>query len=299
MTDASSFALGLLTAVFWSLGEFFSKRGVKEAELLTASLGMQITGALGVGLFSLVSAFAFPGIFHSFLPAASTPLTVPFWQSFLVGCVAITGVAFCYRSYKLAPLAIASPIVNSKGMFAALVAWVFLSEQAGIPVALGALGCGLGAAFMGMENGGAAGKFFVPGVGSAAVAAVLYGFAMTFSKVPAAAAGAGFTVVSIRVGAFCLMFLLVLFSLGWKGLLPPRRVWGSFLLMGLFDAAGHIAFITGLTRGTAFIVSTLAALSPVLTVVLAVAFYRERLSARQWGGFALVGGGLLLLARAS
>ncbi len=299
-----SFAFGLLAAVFWGLADFFAKESVTHADPLAATLGMQVTGALGVALCAAAAALFLPRGIGPYLPPPGARLLAPFLICIAVGFTAIVGVAFCYRGYRLAPLSVVNPIVNSKGMFAALAAALFLKETGGVFMVAGIACCGVGAALLG-TNGGArpraevgAKSVFVPGVGSALLAAVLYGIAMTFSKPPALAAGVGFAVVVIRLGALLLIAALVALVLGPRGMLPPRAAWRSLALVGLFDAIGQICFVAGVATGSAMLVGTVAALSPLLTVFLALAVLKERLSRRQQAALALVAAGLVLLGGA-
>lgn len=69
----------------------------------------------------------------------------------------------------------------------------------------------------------------------------------------------------------------------------PRRI-GAFwaFLTGILGGLGNLAFFQALVvGGKASIVAPVTALFPVVTVLLALTFLRERLGRRQWVGLAL------------
>ncbi len=76
----------------------------------------------------------------------------------------------------------------------------------------------------------------------------------------------------------------------------PVRAWPLLIGFGVLDTAGHLFIFIGLglEHGEYAIVTSVA--YTVVTVLLARAFLREQVSALQWGGVALVVGGVALLA---
>jgi drug/metabolite transporter (DMT)-like permease len=62
---------------------------------------------------------------------------------------------------------------------------------------------------------------------------------------------------------------------------------------GLLDIAGFIAFAVGLERAPAWIVGLASSFGPVVSVVVAVALWGERLQRSQWVGLAGIGLGLV------
>ena len=76
----------------------------------------------------------------------------------------------------------------------------------------------------------------------------------------------------------------------------PLRAWPLLIGFGVLDTAGHLFIFIGLglENGENAIITSVA--YTVVTVLLARAFLREQVSALQWGGVALVVGGVALLA---
>ncbi|MBT3172453.1 MAG: EamA family transporter, partial [Rhodospirillaceae bacterium] len=76
----------------------------------------------------------------------------------------------------------------------------------------------------------------------------------------------------------------------------PVKAWPLLIGFGALDTAGHLFIFIGLglEHGEYAIVTSVA--YTVVTVLLARTFLREHVSALQWGGVALVVGGVALLA---
>lgn len=78
--------------------------------------------------------------------------------------------------------------------------------------------------------------------------------------------------------------------------LPPRAL-GFLVLSALATGASWVCYFRALQVGDATLVASVDKTSLLIVALIAVPFLGERPSARQWTGFALVAGGILLLAR--
>jgi len=87
----------------------------------------------------------------------------------------------------------------------------------------------------------------------------------------------------------------------WQGkwsnpLLLPSRTWFFLVLSGLATGASWVCYFRALKMGAASKVAPVDKFSLVLVALFAVVFLGERPSLRDWGGIAMVAGGVLLLA---
>jgi drug/metabolite transporter (DMT)-like permease len=82
---------------------------------------------------------------------------------------------------------------------------------------------------------------------------------------------------------------------GWRVELDPRSIVIG-LIAGFLGAGGQLLLFETLRRGPAYLVFPVVALSPVISVVLAVLFLGENASARAWAGIAAALVSLPLLA---
>ncbi|MFZ6657799.1 EamA family transporter [Undibacterium sp. TJN19] len=74
------------------------------------------------------------------------------------------------------------------------------------------------------------------------------------------------------------------------------KTWLFLTLSGLATGASWVCYFRALKMGEASKVAPVDKFSLVLVAIFAFAFLGERPSLREWGGIAMVGGGVLLLA---
>ena len=72
--------------------------------------------------------------------------------------------------------------------------------------------------------------------------------------------------------------------------------WAFLVLSGLATGASWVCYFRALKMGNASQVAPVDKLSVVLVVLFAVMFLGERPSVREWGGVAMIAGGVLMLA---
>jgi drug/metabolite transporter (DMT)-like permease len=80
---------------------------------------------------------------------------------------------------------------------------------------------------------------------------------------------------------------------------PPvarRTAIGVAVLGGLLDIGGFVAFAIGLELAPTWIVGLASSFGPVVSVVVAVLFWGERLRPNQWLGLAGIAAGLVAVA---
>ncbi|MCB0221585.1 MAG: DMT family transporter [Chrysiogenetes bacterium] len=300
MPEFTGFGFGLLTALFWGLTDFTAKRSVEDVDPLAVTVGMQLVGAVFLGLIGLIVWLVAPGALEFWMQPAGEPFGYWWLMSMLVGVSAISGVMFAFRSFSRAPLSVASPIVNTKGMFAAILAILFLGDVPGVLMALGALFCVSGAVMIGYENKEEAARdgthFLQPGVGSALMGAAGYGAAMAFTQPVVHHGGYGMGLFGLRLGASLLLIPVAVWQLGWRNILPPRHAWGKVAAVGLLDAGGHVCVLLGYGLGSSVMVSSLTSIAPAITLILAFVVLKEHLSRRQWFALGLVGAGIGFLS---
>jgi len=75
-----------------------------------------------------------------------------------------------------------------------------------------------------------------------------------------------------------------------------RSAVGAALVGGILDIAGFVAFAVGLEQAPTWIVGLASSFGPVVTVIVAVALWGERLRPTQWAGLAGIGVGLVAVA---
>ena len=77
---------------------------------------------------------------------------------------------------------------------------------------------------------------------------------------------------------------------------PPRVAVLAAIVGGALDIAGFVAFAIGLEQAPAWIVGLASSFGPVVSVVVAVLLWGERLQPSQWLGLGGIAAGLVAVA---
>lgn len=271
----TAIGLALAASVLWGVGDFLG--GLTSRRLATLAV-VAISQLFGFGGILIVAAFAggdFPG-----MTAVAAAMAA--------GLAGAIGLAGLYRGMAIGAMGVVAPISASAavipvtlglargerpsalqlvGVALALVGVVLVSREpgekrrfsAGVPLALVAA-LGFGGYFVFMDRASADDAYWAVVVARA--------FSSTLALAVAAARGA------LRVG---------------RGNLPV------LVAVGLFDVAANLALALALNEGYVSLVSVVASLYPVGTVLLAVVVLRERPARSQalGGAIALTGVGLI------
>lgn len=127
----------------------------------------------------------------------------------------------------------------------------------------------------------------------ASCSAALFGFKDVLLKL-----GESGHILDVILVGQCVKTLVILFyAIARRISIPelPSKVWIVFFTLGLFNAVGWFAFVEAAKSGMIDIASSLAYLAPLITVVLAFFFLRERLVKKQVAGFIVAIFGTLLV----
>lgn len=274
----TAIGLAFAASALWGVGDFLG--GLTSRRLATLAV-VAISQLFGLGGILVVAAFAggdFPG-----MTAVAAAMAA--------GLAGAIGLAGLYRGMAIGAMGVVAPISASAavipvtvglargerpselqlvGVALALVGVVLLSREpghgqrltAGVPLALVAA-LGFGGYFVFMDRASADDAYWAVVVARA--------FSSMLALGVAAARGA------LRVG---------------RGNLPV------LVAIGLFDVAANLALALALNEGYLSLVSVVASLYPVGTVLLAVVVLRERPARSQalGGAIALTGVGLIAAA---
>ena len=102
----------------------------------------------------------------------------------------------------------------------------------------------------------------------------------------------------IRTAIILVVLIAFVWGMGkWRNPFElPVKTWIFLSLSALATGASWVCYFRALQAGPASQVAPIDKLSLVLVAIFAFAFLEERPSVREWGGIAMVGGGVLLLA---
>jgi drug/metabolite transporter (DMT)-like permease len=271
----TAIGLAFAASVLWGVGDFLGGLTSRRLATLAVVALSQLFGFVGILVAAVFLGGDFPG-----------PTAVA--AAMAAGLAGAIGLAGLYRGMAIGVMGVVAPISASAavipvtvglargerpsslqlaGVALALVGVVLVSREpgdgrrlsAGVPLALVAA-LGFGGYFVFMDRASAEDAYWAVVVARA--------FSSTLAIGVAAARGA------LRVG---------------RGNLPV------LLAVGLFDVAANLALALALNEGLVSLVSVVASLYPVGTVLLAVLVLRERLTRSQalGGAVALAGVGLI------
>lgn len=293
--------LGLLTALCWGGADFIARFATRRIGALRATFGMQLAGCL---LLSTVL-HALGGWGHLFDGSGWPPWA---WGA-LAGLLNAIGTLALYRSFEIGKMTVVAPVSAS---YPALTAILSLStgEHLTPPRLAGTLLVLAGAILVVRGESGSstegnekeatqasASTKLAAGIGWALLAASGYGvlfWLLGTHIVPSI--GYAATVWMIRLTCSILTFPLVLA----KQPLPlPHQgsVFAAVLGMAILDTGAFVLNNRGMELEQVSVVSVLASLYSVVTVVLATMFLREHISGRQWLGIVGIFTGIFLISR--
>ncbi len=269
-------ALALAAAVSWGIGDFlggFKSRTLRPIAVLIVA--QPIGGAL-LGIWVAIRGQAPPG-------------TEVFWAS-LAAIFGTIGLIAFYRGMAAGALSIVAPIAGA----GAAIPVVWGLAQGDNPSAyqeLGFVTALIGVVLASFERRPEAARL-AGGVGWAAIAMVAFGA----YYIPMHAASQG----DFLWAAFVFRLTsTALVAAAWLALRPPsarRADLPALAAIGVLDTGGNVFFAAASENGLVSVVSILASLYPVVTVLLARAVLHERVHRSQELGIALALSGIVLIS---
>jgi uncharacterized membrane protein len=271
--------LALGASVAWGAGDFLGGRTSRSLHVLTVLAISMVAGLAAVAVWAVLSGDAVPGAADLASAAGA-------------GIAGAAGLAALYRGMAIGAMGIVAPI-SALSPVVPLVVGLARGERPsalqffGIAVALG------GVLLVSREPAGV-GRRTAAGTGLALLAAT--GFGLYFVLLDDAAdASVPWAVTAARTTSVALAIPVAL--LVGATLRPSRAALPALVAIGLFDVGANVLFGLATTRGLLSVVSVLAALYPVVTVLLARLVLGERLGpVQRAGGAAALAGAALIAA---
>lgn len=275
-------ALGIGTALCWGLADFLGGIRTRRLTLAAVLLVSQFTGLAAIAAVVAVG-------------SVEAPAAGDLGPALVAGVCQLAGIAALYRALAIGTMSVISPVSASGAAALPVVVGLATGERPGALVF-----AGMAAAFVGVTlasrtpdsaQSGAASR---QGLELAAVAAL--GFGGFYVGMDAAVDDMEpfWALLAARVSAAAALALVVL-------AVRPRVAASaadlpSLALIGLLDVSANACFTLGVETGLVSVVSVLASLYPVGTVLLARGLLGERLVAVQTAGVAFALTGVALIA---
>jgi drug/metabolite transporter (DMT)-like permease len=274
----TAIGLAFAASVLWGVGDFLA--GLTSRRLATLAV-VALSQLFGFGGILVAAAFLggdFPG-----------PTAVA--AAMAAGLAGAIGLAGLYRGMAIGVMGVVAPISASAAVIPVTVGLArgerpSVLQLAGVVLAL------VGVVLVSREPGG--GRLLSAVVPLALVAAL--GFGGYFVFMDRASADDAYWAVVVARGFSSTIALAV--AAAWGTLRVGRSNLPVLVVIGLFDVAANLALALALNEGYVSLVSVVAALYPVFTVLLAVVILHERPARSQalGGAVALTGVGLITAA---
>lgn len=286
MGTASDLFFGLTTAFGYGTSDFVARQASHRIGHVRVLFYMELVG------FAILAPIAVA------LERGVWRWSDAWWLVLGLGVLNTFATLFLYRSFEYGVLSVVSPIASSYPAVTAALAILFLNDRPGIPATVGivfALGGIILLSRGGVHPANAPPKDARVGIVSALGAFAGYGVFYFALKYVVADVGPVTVATVVRlVGVVVLLVLSAAGLLHVRGL--PRALWPSLGAMGVLDSLAFIAFNVGILGGSVAIVGTLSGLFSAVTVVLAAAILRERLTRIQFLGVLSIFVGVVLIA---
>ena len=277
-----SIACGLLTATGFGTADFIAKLSTTRVGFLRTALLMQAIGG------ALLLPFAL---------ADSSLLFLQPWATLggvLLGVINALATIVLYKGFEVGRLSVVSPIASCSPVVTVLLAVVFLGETLTREHVLGISFVMIGIVLVSIQRGQ---ENMPRKLGRGVVYAILFmvlGGSVLFGLKP----------VSHLLGVYVPVLLMrwvgvpviALAFLAWKPKGAIRLNALSFIFaVAVFDTFANVIYNVGVSVGAVSVVSTLGGLFSAVTVLLAWAVLKERISRHQIFGFAAIVAGITIL----
>jgi len=269
-------ALALAAAASWGVGDFFG--GLKSRSLNPVAV-LIVAQPIGLTLLGVWVAVRGQG------PPGSAVL----WAC-LASVLGTTGLVAFYRGMAAGALSIVAPIAGAGAAIPVIWGLARGDHPSGFQE-LGFAAALIGIVLASFERRPEAARL-AAGVGWAVIAMVAFGA----YYIPMHAASHG----DFLWAAFVFRLTsTTLIAAAWLVLRPPRAGRADLSVLasiGVLDTGGNVFFAAASAKGLVSVVSILASLYPVVTVLLARAVLHERVHRSQELGIALALGGIVLVS---
>jgi drug/metabolite transporter (DMT)-like permease len=292
--------LGLIAALCWGSTDVSAAIAGRRLGSLRVTAIVQATSLVAILALCLARGSWFPARAEDIIVASAT------------GVVAALAYLSFFTALRIGPLSVVSPVVAAYGGLTVILAVLVRGETLTQVQAIGAGLATTGVVLTGLisDGGWRSTKVAGKGVGFAIVALVCFAILTIGLAAPIRSAGWLPVLLTARLANAVAvgMVLVVVFAFRprfARPLLeratdrPLGRLRAAVLAAtvgGTLDIAGFVAFAIGLEQAPAWIVGLASSFGPVVSVVVAVALWGERLQPSQWFGLVGIGLGLAAVA---
>lgn len=271
--------LALAASFSWGTSNYLAGVESRTRSVWHVTALSQIAAAAASGVALLVTRQAHPGSWDLFM-------------LILAGVATAAGLMMFYRALAIGTMSIVAPIIAAQVLIP-VAAGILLGERPGLHADAGMVLAVGGVVLISRARRGTGGRDAKTAVILAVLTAVCWGF-MLLVYGTNGRESPSWAVFDTRVTSAVVLAIYVLATgrrLPLKGQNLP-----VLAAIGLLLTAANFLFIVAAGYGYLSVVGILGSLSPVVVTAYAQVLLHERLTLRQWAGFAAVFAGIVLLA---
>lgn len=269
-----SILYGLLSALSWGAGDFAGGLVSRKLNAYRAVFYSDIIGLVIVVVVSFFYREAFPST-HVIVNAA------------IGGIFGTFGLLFLYTSLSQGKMSIAAPV---SALFAALIPVVVALFTQGLPTSNQFIGFmfAFGAIWL-VSQGSSTEKFQLESLADLRFPLLAgLGFGGYFIFLHRASSGSDLILAPMIISRAAGTVLILIVVLARRdSFIVPRDAWGVVSANAFLDLGGNLFFILASQAGRLDISAILSSLYPGITVILAWAFLKEKISRVQGAGIVL------------
>jgi len=276
---------GIIAMLSWGTADFFVAKAVKKTDVFRVFLWSQVIGLILFFLIFLLF-FNFP---INFFDIAIIVL--------IAGLIQVIAYLAFYKGLQIGKLSIISPLAASWSVVTVILSLVLLNEKLAITQFIGVGLAIIGSVLVSFKFHDLIKlkiKNISKGVGYAVIALFGWGIGMFLIGVMISKLGWFFPMFFVKA-------VIVFYSFSYSGLSKreikfPKNVFSLVLLIGIFELLAFMSYGLGINKDYNSIVAPISAAFPMVTIILARIFFKEKLEINQKIGVLSVILGLVLLS---
>ena len=282
----SFIGLGLAASAFWGASDFLGGLATRKAHVVMV---VAMAHGLSLGLL-LVIALA------THAPVPSRPIAL---LGLCAGAFGGVALILYYQALSMGKMGITTALT---GLLTALVPVVFSFFTQGTPKSSQIAGFAVAAVAIALIAYAPAGRPRPLALGLATLSGVAFGVFLVVLKV-GSAHSLIWQLIFSRVASAALAGGIVLWMVlrssngaGWRKQAGTNRFFWIAGSAGVLEATGSLLYMQSASEGRLDVAAVLASLYPVVTILLAAGFLKERTSSSQAVGMALALGAVVLVS---
>jgi drug/metabolite transporter (DMT)-like permease len=275
---------GLLAMIAWGVADYFAAISSRKIGSFQTFFWTQVISLIAyLGLFAFIP-FHFDFSFYSLFLVTLTAILM---------CVAYV---FFYKSIEVGKVAIGTSISACWALLTVAIAVVFFRQSLTLLQFFGVLCAMSGILLTSLKKE----DFLKLKSKSFKVEKEIL-----FGLIALSAWGVAFSLIDVLVSTvdwFRAIFLIKVLMVIFFAVLPrkekikvPQKIW-LLLLVGVLETVAYLSYGFGLTHGSSTIVAPVSSTYPIVAIILARLFLKEKMEKQQYVGIGFVLAGVVLLA---